>query len=354
MGYLEKQNKKNIHIEKMSYTVYSDFMTGKKFTVLDLLNLELSGYDALDLKCIAGRRGLPRAITVPEINRPGLALSGFLESFAGNRVQLFGRGEAAFLQKLLKEKNIESIKNFFTQDMPCCVFTYNLEPTEDFRQIAEDNCCPVLQTPLSSTEFSNRIIRVFSNQFAPHQILHGVLVEVYGIGIILNGHSGVGKSETALELVERGHRLVADDIVEIRCVNGNTILGRGANTMISHHMEIRGLGIINISQLYGVGAIRDQKEVQLVVQLEDWDSAKAYDRLGSEQKYKELLGVKVPVIEVPVRPGRNLPIIIEAAAMNERLKNMGYNSAKDFNENVLKWIETGDAKTVYNSNDDSY
>lgn len=330
-------------------------MADKKFTVLDLLDLELSGHDALDLKCIAGRRGLPRAITVPEINRPGLALSGFYESFASNRVQLFGRGEVAYLQKLHKEKKTESIRNFFRSQMPCCIFTYNLEPTEDFREIAEESCCPLLQTDLTSNEFSSRIIRVFSNQFAPHQTLHGVLVEVYGIGILLNGHSGVGKSETALELVERGHRLVADDIIEIRCVNGNTLLGRGANTMISHHMEIRGLGIINISQLYGVGAIRDQKEVQLIVQLEDWNSGKAYDRLGTEQKFQELLGVKVPVIEIPVRPGRNLPIIIEAAAMNERLKNMGYNSAKDFNQNVLKWIETGDAQNAYyNGNDDSY
>lgn len=329
-------------------------MADKKFTVLDLLDLDLSGHDALDLKCIAGRRGLPRAITVPELNRPGLALSGFYESFASNRVQIFGRGETAYLQKLHKEKNTDSIRNFFRSQMPCCIFTYNLEPTEDFRRIAEESYCPLLQTSLTSTEFSNRIIRVFANQFAPRQTLHGVLVEVYGIGILLTGHSGVGKSETALELVERGHRLVADDIIEIRCVNGNIILGRGANTVISHHMEIRGLGIINISQLYGVGAIRDQKEVQLIVQLEDWNSAKAYDRLGTESKYKELLGVKVPVLEIPVRPGRNLPIIIEAAAMNERLKNMGYNSAKDFNQNVLKWIETGEAQSVYNGNDESY
>ena len=329
-------------------------MADKKFTVLDLLDLELSGHDALQLKCIAGRRGLPRAITIPEINRPGLALSGFFENFAGDRVQLFGRGETAYLHKLHKEKNSETLKAFFKPGIPCCVFTYNTEPTEEFRELAEENCCPVLQTDLTSTEFTTRITRVFSNIFAPHKTFHGVLVEVYGIGILLSGHSGVGKSETALELVERGHRLVADDIIEIRCVNGNTILGRGANTTISHHMEIRGLGIINISQLYGVGAIRNQKEVQLIVQLEDWDSSKAYDRLGTEQAYQELLGVKIPVIEIPVRPGRNLPIIIEAAAMNERLKDMGYNAAKDFNENVLKWIETGDAKTAYYGHDNSY
>lgn len=329
-------------------------MADKNFTVLDLLDLELSGHDALFLKCIGGRRGLPRAITVPEINRPGLALCGFFENFADKRVQLFGRGEAAYLTKLHKENSSNTLKDFFNDQIPCCIFSYNLEPTEEFRHFAEENCCPILQTSLTSTEFTNRLSRIFTNVFAPHQTKHGVLVEVFGIGILLAGHSGVGKSETALELVERGHRLVADDIIELRCVNGNTILGRGANTMISHHMEIRGLGIINISQLYGVGAIRDQKEVQLIVQLDNWDSNKAYDRLGTEQDFVELLGVKVPVITIPVRPGRNLPIIIEAAAMNERLKNMGYNSARDFNQNVLKWIETGDARATYYGNDDSY
>lgn len=329
-------------------------MADKKFTVLDLLELELSGHDALNLKCIAGRRGLPRAITIPQFNRPGLALAGFYENFANERMQIFGRGETAYLNKLYNEKQTETLKHFFASEIPCCVFTYNSEPSQDFIDLAEEYCCPILQTDLTSTDFSTRINRVFSNIFAPHKTMHGVLVEVYGIGIFLNGHSGVGKSETALELVERGHRLVADDIIELRCVNGNTLLGRGANQMISHHMEIRGLGIINISQLYGVGAIRNQKEVQLIVQLEEWDSNKTYDRLGSEQHYKELLGVKVPLIEIPVKPGRNLPIIIEAAAMNERLKDMGYNSAKEFNQNVLKWIETGDAKTAFYGNDDSY
>ena len=329
-------------------------MANKKFTVLDLLNLDLSGHDTLDLRCIAGRRGLPRAITIAEINRPGLALCGFYEGFANNRVQLFGRGETAYLEKLINENQLENLITFFERDIPCCVFSYNLEPPAEFLELAEKYSCPILQTSHPSTEFSNRIIRTFSNIFAPKQTMHGVLVEVYGIGILLTGHSGVGKSETALELVERGHRLVADDIIEIRCVNGNTLLGRGANSTISHHMEIRGLGIINISQLYGVGAIRNQKEVQLVVRLEDWDSGKAYDRLGTEQKYMELLGVKVPVIEIPVKPGRNLPIILEAASMNERLKDMGYNSAKDFNQNVLKWIEKGDASAAYYSNDDSY
>ena len=329
-------------------------MADKKFTVLDLLDLELSGHDALHLKCIAGRRGLPRAITIPELNRPGLALSGFFENFAGDRVQLFGRGETAYLNKLHKENNTETLKKFFGPGIPCCVFTYNSEPTEEFRALAEENCCPVLQTDLTSTDFSTRLSRVFSNIFAPHKTFHGVLVEVYGIGILLSGHSGVGKSETALELVERGHRLVADDIVEIRCVNGNTIMGQGANTLISHHMEIRGLGIIDISQLYGVGAIREQKEVQLVVKLEEWNANKVYDRLGTQQLSMDLLGVKIPLLEIPVKPGRNVPIIIETAAMNERLKAMGYFSAREFNQHVLKWIETDAAQAAYYGSDDSY
>ncbi len=329
-------------------------MSTKQITVLDLLDLNLKGHDSLNLKCIAGRIGLSRELKVPDINRPGLALSGFFEAFAPERVQVFGRGEVAYLENLIKENNIESIKKFFSMDIPCVVFTRSLAPKQIFLTIAEIANCPVLQTDLESTEFSTRLLRVFSNLFAPTKTGHGVLIEVYGIGILLIGDSGVGKSETALELVQRGHRLVADDVVEMRCVNGNTILGQGANRQVSHHMEIRGLGIINISQLYGVGAIREQKEVQLVVKLETWDQDKVYDRLGTETMYTDILGVKIPLIEIPVKPGRNLPIIIEAAAMNERLKSMGYYSAIEFNNNILKWIESGQAKNVYNGSDDSY
>jgi HPr kinase/phosphorylase len=177
-------------------------------------------------------------------------------------------------------------------------------------------------------------------------------VEVYGLGILLLGDSGVGKSETALELVMRGHRLVADDVVEIHCVNGNTLLGAGANKIIGHHMEIRGLGIINITHLFGVRAIRDRKEIQLVVMLETWDSSKSYDRFGSEDQTMELLGVNIPKLEIPVKPGRNIPIIIETAAMNERLKSMGYNAAKEFNKNILKWIESDTARSVFFGLDD--
>lgn len=329
-------------------------MTDKDFTVLQLLDLELKGHNSLNLRCLHGRRGLSRIISIPDINRPGLALSGFFESFAYQRVQVFGRGEVAYLNKLIKDGNTDSIRQIFDYKIPCCIFTHSLEIPEAFSNIAEEAGCPVLSTDLESSDFSSRLLRTFSNIFAPKRTMHGVLVEVYGVGILLTGDSGVGKSETALELVERGHRLVADDSVELRCVNGNTILGQGGNGLISHHMEIRGLGIINIEQLYGVGAIREQKEVQLIAKLEQWDTNKVYDRLGTKQNDMEILGVSVPLLEIPVKPGRNIPIIIETAAMNERLKSMGYNSAKDFNQNVLKWLEDGSARKAFCGDEDSY
>ena len=184
--------------------------------------------------------------------------------------------------------------------------------------------------------------------------MHGVLVEVYGLGILIIGDSGIGKSETALELIERGHRLVADDVVEISCIHGNALIGRGANKMIGHHMEIRGLGIINIMQLYGVRSVREQKQIQLVVKLEEWDAHKVYDRIGTEELTTELLGVKLTLLEIPVKSGRNIPIILETAAMNERLKSMGCFSAQEFSKNILRWIENDIDRVPYYSADDTY
>lgn len=329
-------------------------MVDKTFRVLDLLALELKGHNSLNLSCLSGRSGLSREITLPDLNRPGLVLSGFYESFGYSRVQVFGRGETAYLEKLARENDLDSLHTFFSYEVPCCVFAYSLMPPKEFTELAEAAECPILQTDLQSTDFSSRILRVFSDIFAQRKTIHGVLVEVYGVGIIIMGSSGVGKSEAALELVHRGHRIVADDIVDVRCVNGNMLLGRGANKMISHHMEIRGLGIINIQQLYGVGAIREQKEVQLVVNLEEWDANKVYDRLGTAEATEEILGVKIPALEIPVKPGRNIPIILETAAMNERLKTMGYHSARDFNQNVLRWIESGETQSAFYSGDDIY
>jgi len=324
----------------------------KKFTVLDLLDLDLKEQNALDLRCIGGRKGLSREITTPDLNRPGLALSGFFESHAWNRLQIFGRGENAYLKTIEEAGKVDNLKKLFSYPMPCCIFTHNLSPSKPFFAAAEAADCPILQTDLPSSEFSSRVIRVLSDIFAPRTTIHGVLVEVYGIGILLIGDSGVGKSETALELIERGHRLVADDVVEIRCVNGATLIGQGANKVIGHHMEIRGLGIINVTHLFGVGAIRDTKQIQLVCGLEEWDSNKVYDRIGTEELTTEILGVRVAKLEIPVKPGRNIPIIIETASMNERLKKMGYHSAKEFNQNVLRWLESENARALYFNRDD--
>jgi HPr kinase/phosphorylase len=332
--------------------LYDIPMAEKQFTVLDLINIDLKEHNSLNLHCIGGRKGLSREISRPDLNRPGLALSGFYKVFANDRIQLFGRGEWAFLSKLRDEGKDDTIKEMFTYFIPCCIFTHNITPTKPFFAAAEAAECPLLQTDLETTEFSFRIMRILSNIFAPRQNVHGVLVEVYGLGILILGDSGVGKSETALELIERGHRLVADDAVEIYCANGNILIGTGANKIIGHHMEIRGLGIINVTHLFGVGAIRDSKRIQLVVVLEEWDSEKNYDRLGVEEKFMELLGVSIPKLEIPVKPGRNVPIIVETAAMNERLKKMGYNSAKEFNQNILKWIESDAARSVYFGQED--
>ncbi|MCL1991349.1 MAG: HPr(Ser) kinase/phosphatase [Spirochaetes bacterium] len=319
-------------------------MENKVFTVLDLIGLDLKEHNSLNLRCIGGRKGLGKEINIPDINRPMGGLMGFFEDFASERIQLFGRGENAYLRNLEKRGETGTLTDLFALPLPCCIFTHDFRPHKEFLDIAEEAECPVLQTPLSSTDFSSRLLRILSEIFSPFQSIHGVLVEVYGIGILLLGDSGIGKSESALELVMSGHRLVADDVVEIHCINGNMLIGSGANKIIGHHMEIRGLGIVNITHLFGVRAIRDRKEIQLVVTLETWDSYKNYNRLGTEERTMDILGVSVPHLEMPVKPGRNIRVLIETAAMNERLKSMGYNSAKEFNKNIMKWLESEAAR----------
>ena len=325
-----------------------------KFTVLNLIDLDLKDHNALNLKCLAGRKGLNRIITDPEINRPGLTLSGFFEEFAFHRVQLFGRGEMAYLNMLEENGTMQAIIKTFSYPISCCIFTHSGNPSKQVLEIAEASGCSILQTDLTSSELSLRLMRALSDIFAPRKTIHGTLVEVFGIGVLLTGGSGVGKSETALELIERGHRLIADDTVVLRSVNGNYLMGSGRNEMLGHHMEIRGLGILNISHLFGVGSIRDKKQIQLLIELETWDSKTVYDRIGTNDISKEMLDVKVPLIKMPVKAGRNIPILIEVAAMNERLKKLGYYSAQEFDNNVLKWLESKNARNLYSNNNDIF
>ena len=327
-------------------------MADSRFTVLNLIDIDLKEHNSLNLHCIGGRKGLVREINSPDLNRPMGAIMGFYEDFAFQRIQIIGRGEVSYLRHLENSGDFSTIRELFKHSIPCCIFTHSLNPHQEFLEIAEAAQCPILQTNLGTSDFSVRLMRILAEIFAPRKTIHGVLVEVFGLGILLLGDSGVGKSETALELIHRGHRLVADDSVEIHCMNGNILMGTPANKIIGHHMEIRGLGIINITHIFGVRAIRNHIEIQLVVTLEMWDAAKTYDRLGIEQHTQDFLGVSVPKLEIPVRPGRNIPIIIETAAMNERLKSMGYNAPKEFNKNILKWIESGSSRSVFFGHDD--
>ncbi|GMO26431.1 MAG: HPr(Ser) kinase/phosphatase [Termitinemataceae bacterium] len=327
-------------------------MADKRFTVLDLIDLDLKEHNSLNLRCVFGRRGLSREINVPELNRPGLALSGYFEVFANNRVQVFGRGEVAYLAKLESDGNTKTIKTLFTHEIPCCVFTCGSKPSGFFVEEAEKTGCAILVTNLDTTEFVVRLLRILTTIFAPQKSIHGVLVEVYGWGVLMLGNSGVGKSETALELIKSGHRLVADDVVKISCINGNSLIGTGANKIIAHHMEIRGVGVINITHQFGISAISDRQQIQLVVELEEWNPAKNYDRLGTKDEYLDILGINIRKLTIPVKPGRNTCIIIETAVMNERLKNMGYNASKEFQRNILKWIESENASGVYFGRDD--
>ncbi len=322
----------------------------KRFTVLDLLELDLKPPRNLDLKCICARKGLVREIPLPEINRPGLALSGFFELFVGQRLQVFGQGEFAYLQKLEGEGNFEYVEKFFSINPPCCIFSHSLTPSERFRNLAEEYGVATLQTSLESSDFSVRLIQVLSDIFAPQKTLHGVFVEVHGTGVLITGESGVGKSETALELIARGNRLIADDAVLIKRLNGNMLMGYSTNPAMSSHMEIRGMGIVNVAQVFGIGAVKEQKQLEIVVNLEDWDSNKSYDRMGTKGETVNILGVNVPSITIPIKPGRNIPIIIETAVLNERLKQRGYFAAREFNKDIIQWLESENARKLYFDN----
>ncbi len=324
----------------------------KSLTILDLLDLGLSDKNELNLTCIAGKAGLVRVLDNGKINRPGLTMSGFMEEFSYNCIQLFGKGEELYLEKLERENKLEYVEKMFEYDIPACVFSNSYSPGKRFLEMAAAGGCPVLQTPLSSSQFEQRAIQALDSFFAPSKTIHGVLMEVFGVGVLITGDSGVGKSETALELIERGHRLISDDTVRLSNIEGKILKGTGEKPDLAHHMEIRGIGIINIKHLFGISAIRDSKQVQLWVELEEWDNNKNYDRVGEDDITREILGLEIPIMQIPVKPGRNIPIIIETAAMNERLKKLGYHSARDFNNSVLKWLESKSARELYYNDED--
>ena len=267
-------------------------------------------------------------ISSAEVNRPGLQMAGYFEFFDDTRIQIIGKSEESFLRRFTEEKAEQRLRELFSKKPVAVVICRNLEVSEIYRKIAEEFGVPLFRTPVSTSEFEAALIAFLHLHLAPRITQHGVLVEVFGEGILLLGESGVGKSETAMELVKRGHRLIADDAVEIKKVSSKSLVG-SAPENIRHFIELRGIGIINASRLFGAGAVKLTEKIDLVIKMEPWDVNKVYDRMGLENQTHEILDLKIPALTIPVKPGRNLAVIIEVAAMNNRQKKLGYNAAED-------------------------
>lgn len=272
-------------------------------------------------------------IRQPDINRPALQLAGYYEHFEETRPQIIGFVEYSYMEHLSEERKKEVYPRVISEKTPCIIFCRDLHPDEIFMETALKNNVPLLLTDKSTSAFMAEIIRWLNVKLAPCISVHGVLVDVYGEGVLITGESGIGKSEAALELIKRGHRLVSDDVVEIRKVSDDTLIG-SAPDITRHFIELRGIGIIDVKTLYGVQSVMDTTNINLVIRLEDWDKEKKYDRLGLEENYTEYLGNKVVCHNIPIRPGRNLAIICESAAINYRQKKMGYNAAQELYQRV--------------------
>ncbi len=283
-------------------------------------------------------------VTNAEVNRPGLQLAGYYEFFDSERVQIIGKSEESYLCELEESQLHECLDSFFSRTPPMVIISRKLEVPEMMRNAAEKYNVPLLRTEDSTSGFLASLIAFLNVQLAPRITRHGVLVEVYGEGVLLLGESGVGKSETAIELVKRGHRLIADDAVELRRVSSKSLVGSSPEN-IRHFIELRGIGIINASRIFGAGAVKLTEKIDMIIKLEQWDADKVYDRMGLDNEMTEILGISIPSLTIPVKPGRNLAVIIEVAAMNNRQKKMGYNAAQD----LLKKLGMADAITESDS-----
>ena len=274
-----------------------------------------------------------KRITLPDINRPALQLTGYLEHFENERVQIIGYVEYTYLLHLSRENKMEAFERFVASKIPCVIFSTKTEPDEDMINLAIKYDVPIFVTDQTTSTFMAEIIRWLNVELAPCISIHGVLVDVYGEGVLIMGESGTGKSEAALELIKRGHRLVSDDVVEIRRVSDATLVG-SAPDITRHFIELRGIGIIDVKTLFGVESVKDTQSIDLVIKLEEWDKDREYDRLGLEEEYTEFLGNRVVCHSLPIRPGRNLAVIVESAAVNHRQKKMGYNAAQELYRRV--------------------
>lgn len=272
-------------------------------------------------------------INQPEVNRPALQLAGFFDYFNYDRIQIIGNVEHAYMERMEKDHGLGILRKLMDYHVPCIVFCRNIEVNEEIRQLAVEMNVPIFNSDKSTSDFMAEVIRWLHVELAPRISIHGVLVDVYGEGILITGESGIGKSEAALELIKRGHRLVSDDAVEIKKVSDDTLVG-SAPDITRHFIELRGIGIVDVKALYGVESVKDTQTIDLVIKLEEWNREKEYDRMGLEEHYTEFLGNKVVCQNIPIRPGRNLAIICETAAVNHRQKKMGYDAAKELYNRV--------------------
>ncbi|TCJ06437.1 HPr(Ser) kinase/phosphatase [Cytobacillus praedii] len=294
--------------------------------------------EKFDLELISGEEGINRPIVTSDLSRPGIELAGYFNFYPAERIQLIGKTELTFTERLNDMDRQDRFERLCTDITPAIIISRGMEVPNDLLVASERESVPLLRTRQKTTRFSSLLTNYLESKLAPTTAVHGVLVDVYGIGVLITGKSGVGKSETALELVKRGHRLVADDCVEIRQEDENTLVGTSPE-LIEHLLEIRGLGIINVMTLFGAGAVRSYKRISVVMDLELWDQNKQYDRLGLDEEKLRIIDMDLPKLTIPVRPGRNLAVIIEVAAMNFRLKRMGVNAAEQFSNRLADVIE---------------
>lgn len=305
---------------------------------------ELMKRDDLQLSAWTGEIGMTKEITNAELNRPGLALAGYTHRFSNSRIQLIGETELTYLMSLSPEDRQRSVENVLSLEVPCVIITKGLSPPPELLSVAEKYATGVLGTTLTTDEFIHWLVEYLEPHFAPTTTLHGSLVDVYGIGLLFTGRSGIGKSETALDLIERGHRLVADDVVTAYRVRRGVIIGTG-NELLQHFMEIRGVGIIDIPSMFGIRGIRMKKRIEVVVRLEEWDEKVDYERLGIEEKTTTVLGVDLPYVMIPIVPGKNLTVIAEIVALNHMVKLVGLNPAGELNRRLVDVMKARSASS---------
>lgn len=303
-----------------------------ELSIQEILDEEEAG---LDLELLAGASGLDNKVTVPRIQKPGLALAGYSSSLHRDRIQILGSTELSYLATMSQEMATDHLLQIFSRNLSCLIITKDQAVPDYLLQQAEAFNTPLLRTKHLSSSFISLITKFLEERLLPTSTLHGVLIDILGVGVLLQGKSGIGKSECALELILRGYRLVADDVIKVRLKLPSVIFGEGMD-LLHYHMEIRGLGILNIKHLFGVAAIRERKKIDMVVELVNWEEGKEYDRLGLEEKTFEIHGVELPYMHIPVGPGRNIGTIVEVAARNQLLKEMGYHSAREFQELLEK------------------